>query len=48
MGRDNYADYLTAIHDRVVVRAMIEDYRAGLGVEGAADDADRAAGKRLA
>jgi haloacetate dehalogenase len=30
------------------VRAMVEDYRAGLGVDREADDADRAAGRRLA
>jgi haloacetate dehalogenase len=27
---------------------MLEDYRAGLGVDRAADDADRAAGRRIA
>ena len=27
---------------------MLEDYRAGLGVDRAADDADRAAGRRVA
>lgn len=41
MGSDNYDDYLAAIRDPVVVRAMIEDYRAGLGVDRAADDRDR-------
>jgi haloacetate dehalogenase len=29
------------------VHAMCEDYRAGLGVDRAADDADRAAGRRI-
>jgi haloacetate dehalogenase len=48
MGEGNYADYLTAIRDPAVVRAMLEDYRAGLGVDREADDADRAAGRRLA
>lgn len=47
MGTGNYADYLAAIHDPAVVRTMLEDYRAGLGVDRAADDADRAAGRRL-
>ncbi len=47
MGERNYTDYLASIRDPVVVRAMVEDYRAGLGVDRAADDADRAAGRRL-
>jgi haloacetate dehalogenase len=45
MGAANHADYLRAVHDPATVRAMIEDYRAGLGVDRAADDADRAAGR---
>ncbi len=45
MGAANHADYLRAVHDSATVRAMIEDYRAGLGVDRAADDADRAAGR---
>jgi haloacetate dehalogenase len=47
MGAANYADFHVAIHDPAVVRAMLEDYRAGLGVDRAADDADRAAGRRI-
>jgi haloacetate dehalogenase len=47
MGADNYADYLLAIHNPDVVLAMVEDYRAGLGVDRAADDADRAAGRTV-
>lgn len=47
MGTGNYADYLRAIHDPAVVLAMIEDYRAGLGVDRAADDSDRVAGRRI-
>ncbi len=47
MGAENHADYLRAIHDPATVRAMLEDYRAGLGVDRAADDADRAAGRRI-
>jgi haloacetate dehalogenase len=35
-------------HDPETVRAMCEDYRAGLGPDRAADDADRAAGRRIA
>lgn len=47
MGTGNYQDYLTAIHDPAVVDAMIEDYRAGLGVDRAADDADRDNARRI-
>jgi haloacetate dehalogenase len=47
MGEENHADYLMAIHDPDTVRAMLEDYRAGLGVDRAADEADRAAGRRI-
>jgi len=46
MGAENYADYQRAIHDPATVRAMLEDYRAGLGVDRDADGADRAAGRR--
>jgi haloacetate dehalogenase len=48
MGDEAYADLRRALHDPEVVHAMLEDYRAGLGVDRAADDADRAAGRRLA
>jgi haloacetate dehalogenase len=47
MGRENHEDYRRAIHDPATVHAMCEDYRAGLTVDRAADDADRAAGHRL-
>jgi haloacetate dehalogenase len=47
MGAENYADYQRAIHDPATVRAMLEDYRAGLGVDRAADDADRATGHQI-
>jgi haloacetate dehalogenase len=47
MGEENYADYLRAIRDPEVVHAMMEDYRAGLGIDRAHDDADRAAGRRV-
>ena len=43
-----YADYRAAIHDPATVRAMLEDYRAGLGIDRAHDEADRAAGRRVA
>jgi haloacetate dehalogenase len=48
MGREAYADYRAAIHDPATVHAMIEDYRAGLGIDRAHDQADRRAGRRLA
>jgi haloacetate dehalogenase len=47
MGRENYDDYRRAIHDPDTVHAMIEDYRAGLGVDRAADAVDMAAGNRV-
>ncbi|WP_338073808.1 alpha/beta hydrolase [Kineococcus siccus] len=47
MGQDNQDDLVAAISNPAVVHAMCEDYRAGLGVDRVADDADRAAGRRL-
>jgi haloacetate dehalogenase len=47
LGADNYADFRRAIHDPETVHAMIEDYRAGLGIDRAHDDADRAAGRTV-
>lgn len=47
MGEQNFADYHAAIHDPATVHAMCEDYRAGLGVDRAADDADRMAGRTV-
>ena len=48
MGEENLADYLDAIHDPGTVHAMCEDYRAGLGIDREHDEADRAAGRRIA
>ena len=48
LGAENFADYRRAINNPDTVRAMLADYRAGLGVDRAADDADRAAGRRIA
>ena len=42
-----YDDLWRALRDPEVVHAMCEDYRAGLGVDRAADEADRAAGKKI-
>jgi haloacetate dehalogenase len=47
MGAENHADFRRAIADPGTVRAMLEDYRAGLTVDRAADEADRAAGRRV-
>jgi haloacetate dehalogenase len=47
MGEENHADFLRAIHDPATVRAMLEDYRAGLTVDRAAEEADRAAGRKV-
>jgi haloacetate dehalogenase len=47
LGTENFADYHRAIHNPDTVHAMIEDYRAGLGIDRAHDDADRAAGRTV-
>jgi haloacetate dehalogenase len=48
MGEAAWADYHRAIHDPATVRAMCEDYRAGLGIDREHDEADFAAGRRVA
>lgn len=48
MGAEAYADFRRAIHDPATIHGMIEDYRAGLGIDRAHDEADRAAGRKLA
>jgi haloacetate dehalogenase len=48
MGEENHADFRRATRDPETVRAMLEDYRAGLTVDRAAEEADRAAGRRVA
>jgi haloacetate dehalogenase len=48
MGAENYADYRAAFHDPATVHGMIEDYRAGLEIDRAHDEADRRAGRTLA
>jgi haloacetate dehalogenase len=47
MGQENYADVSKAVANPVVRHAMCEDYRAGLGVDRANDDADRLAGRKI-
>ena len=48
MGAGNHADWRRAVHDPATVHAMVEDYRAGLGIDREHDEADRAAGRRVA
>jgi haloacetate dehalogenase len=47
MGEEAFADWQRAIHDPETVHGMCEDYRAGLGIDRAHDEADRAAGRRV-
>jgi len=47
MGEQNHADAARAVAEPAVQHAMCEDYRAGLTVDRAADDADRSAGRRV-
>ena len=47
MGPENHADVWAAYRDPDVVHGMAEDYRAGLRVDRADDEADRAAGRRI-
>ena len=47
MGQENHADFLAAIRDPDTVFAMLEDYRAGLTLDRAAEEDDRAAGRRV-
>lgn len=47
MGAANHAEFLRAVRQPSVVRAMLEDYRAGLTIDRAHEEADRAAGRRL-
>jgi haloacetate dehalogenase len=42
------ADFLRAIQDPATVHGVLEDYRAGLGIDVEHDAADRAAGRRIA
>jgi len=47
MGEEAYADLRRALHDPEVVHAMLEDYRAGLREDREADEADRAARRKI-
>lgn len=48
MGGEAYEDYRAAIHDPATVHGMLEDYRAGLGIDREHDEADRRAGRKIA
>jgi haloacetate dehalogenase len=48
MGAEAYEDYRAAINDPAIVHTMIEDYRAGLGIDREHDEADRRVGRSIA
>lgn len=48
IGVANHADIWSALRDPEVVHGMCEDYRAGLRIDRQHDEADRAAGRRVA
>jgi len=45
MGSENHADWLRAVSDPAVIRAMVADYRAGLQVDRFHEASDREAGR---
>ncbi|CAM3800220.1 alpha/beta fold hydrolase [Kibdelosporangium persicum] len=47
LGPENHADFLAAIRDPATVHAMVEDYRANLGVDRVHDEVDRASGRQI-
>jgi len=47
MGRENYEEWREATRRPEVVRAMLEDYRAGLGIDREHEETDRADGVRI-
>lgn len=48
MGEENFAEYRAAIENPATVRAMLEDYRAGLGIDRDHETATRESGQRIA
>jgi haloacetate dehalogenase len=48
MGEANHADVWAALHNPAVVHGMCEDYRAGLRIDRAHEEADRAAARQIA
>ncbi|MGW5359018.1 alpha/beta fold hydrolase [Actinopolymorpha pittospori] len=47
MGQENYDEWRAATRKPDVVRAMLEDYRAGLTIDRRHEEADKAAGTRI-
>ena len=47
MGQENYDEWRAAIHQPEVVRAMLEDYRAGLTIDRRHEEADRDLGRKV-
>jgi haloacetate dehalogenase len=47
VGQENDGEWRAALRDPAVVRAMLEDYRAGLTVDYRDESADRALGRRV-
>lgn len=47
MGEEAYEDFRASIHDPATVHGMVEDYRAGLGIDRQHDEVDRRAGRRI-
>jgi haloacetate dehalogenase len=47
MGEENHAEFHAAVRDPATQRAMLEDYRAGLGVDREHEEADRRAGRTV-
>jgi haloacetate dehalogenase len=47
MGLENHAEWVAAVTNPETVRAMLEDYRAGLGVDAEHERADRAADRMV-
>jgi hypothetical protein len=47
MGAENFAELVEAINNPQTVRAMLEDYRAGLSIDREHDLLDRSAGRKI-
>lgn len=47
MGEEAYADFRAATRNPAVIHGMVEDYRAGLGIDRRHDAGDRASGRRV-
>lgn len=47
MGKEAHADFLAATRDPVTIHGMLEDYRAGLGIDRQHDEEDRRTGRKV-